>query len=96
MACVHIYHHYVETVDYTELFHFHIEFESIEPGLQCTITQTDGEKEILLGRIISKEYDMDESFQFAYNLMNNEDYCMDIWNKHCVNSDLNNKTDVIH
>ena len=87
MACVHFYQCYVETADYTDDFHFHIEYESISNGLKCTITATDGEKGILLGTIITKDYDFDSSSEYAHNLMNNEEYCMDIWNKHCVKSD---------
>lgn len=95
MACVHIYQLYIETVDYSDVFHFHIEFESVKHGLQCSIIQTDGEKEIHIGGILSKGYDIEESMEFAMDLINNKNYCLGIWNKHC-NTKANKKHNAFH
>lgn len=72
-------------LDYTDRFHAHITQESTEHGLRCEISLCDGEgnNEIVIGTIISKDYDMEATLQYAKNMLSNEEYCLDAWKDHC-------------
>lgn len=72
-------------LDYTDRFHAHITQKSTEHGLRCEIALCDGEcdNEIVIGTIISKDYDMEATHQYAENMLNDREYCLDVWREHC-------------
>ena len=69
-------------LEYTDEFHAHITFESCEHGLRCDISLCNDEDELFIGTIISKEYDMDDTHQYAENMLSDKDYCLSVWRHH--------------
>ncbi len=71
-------------LEYTDDFHAHVTFKSTEHGLRCEISLCDGEgdEELVIGTIISKEYDMEASHDYAVNMLEDEDFCFNAWRQH--------------
>ena len=80
-----VFYYQAEAIDleYTDKFHAFIEFESVEGGLRCEITLADsnGEDEFHIGSITSPDYDIERMHDFAENMLNNRDYCNEIWRR---------------
>ena len=86
MKTVHIYQIEVLEPNYTNLFHCHIEFETIEHGLRCDVTlvdNNDSDNRLTIETAISEGYDMAELHGDAIDLLNNKKYCLGVFKKHC-------------
>lgn len=86
MKTKHIYQIEILEPDYTDLFHCHIEFETIEHGLRCDITlvdNDDSDNRLTIATAISEGYDMAELHDDAIKLLSNQRYCIGVFNKHC-------------
>ena len=86
MKTVHIYQIEVLEPDYTNLFHCHIEFETIEHGLRCDVTlvdNDDSDNKLTIATAISEGYDMAELHSDAIDLLNDKKYCLGVFKKHC-------------
>ena len=86
MTTVHIYQIEVLELDYTNLFHCHIEFETIEHGLRCDVTlvdNDDSDNRLTIATAISEGYDMSELHADAIDLLNNKRYCLGVFKKQC-------------
>lgn len=83
MKTVFYYQAEAVELDYTDVFHAFIEFESVENGLRCEITlaETDGDNEFNIGSITSPDYDIESLHKFAENMLNNRAYCTEIWRR---------------
>lgn len=82
MKNIYWYQSHVFSLDFTESFLGLLEMKSCEHGLRTDIILSDSEtdEEILIGTIISGDFDIKESYEYGCNMMRNEEYCMDIWN----------------
>lgn len=58
-----------------------IDMYSHEDGLKCDIIleSDDCEFSMLIGTIISSDYDYEGTHQYAMNMLNNEEYIADVW-----------------
>lgn len=86
MKTRHIYQIEILEPDYTDLFHCHIEFETIEHGLRCDVTlvdNDDSDNNIRIATAISRDYSIAELHDDAIDLLNNKRYCIGVFNKHC-------------
>ena len=86
MKTVHIFQIEILKPDYTDLFHCHIEFETIEYGLRCDVTlvdNDDSDNRLTIATAISEGYDMAELHSDAIDLLNNKRYCIGVFKKHC-------------
>ncbi len=86
MKTVHIYQIEILEPEYTNLFHCHIEFETIEHGLRCDVTLVDNkdpDNSLTIATAISKGYDMAELHADAIKILERESYCVGVFKKHC-------------
>ena len=86
MKAVHIYQIEVLEPEYTDLFHCHIEFETIEHGLRCDVTLVDNDdsyNRLTIATAISEGYDMAELHSDAIDLLSDKRYCLGVFKKHC-------------
>ena len=86
MKTVHIYQIEILEPEYTNLFHCHIEFETIEHGLRCDVTlvdNNDSDKRLTIATAISEGYDMAELHADAIDLLSDKKYCIGVFKKHC-------------
>ena len=86
MKTTHIYQIEVLIPEYTDLFHCHIEFETIEHGLKCDVTlvdNDDSDNRLTIATAISEGYDMSELHADAIDLLSNKRYCLGVFKKHC-------------
>lgn len=86
MKISHIYKIIILEPEYTDLFHCHIEFETIEHGLRCDVTlvdNNDSDKSITIATGFSEESNMKKLYEDAENLLNNKKYCIGVFKKHC-------------
>ena len=82
MKISHIYKIIILEPEYTDLFHCHIEFETVENWLRCDVTlvdNNDSDKSITIVTGFSEGYDMAKLHEDAIDLLNNKKYCMDIF-----------------
>lgn len=86
MKTVHIYQIEILEPEYTNLFHCHIEFETIEHGLRCDVTlvdNDDSDNRLTIATAISEGYDMVELHIDAIDLLSDKKYCLGVFKKHC-------------
>lgn len=86
MKTVHIYQIEILEPEYTNLFHCHIEFETIEHGLRCDVTlvdNDDSDNRLTIATAISEGYDMSELHADAIDLLSDKKYCIGVFKKHC-------------
>ena len=86
MKTVHIYQIEILEPEYTNLFHCHIEFETIEHGLRCDVTlvdNDDSDNRLTIATAISEGYDMAELHADAIDLLSDKKYCLGVFKKHC-------------
>ena len=86
MKTVHIYQIEILEPEYTNLFHCHIEFETIEHGLRCDVTlvdNDDSDNRLTIATAISEGYDMAELHSDAIDLLSDKKYCLGVFKKHC-------------
>ena len=84
MKTSHIYQIEIIEPEYTDLFHCHIEFETIEHGLRCDVTLVDNEdsdNRLTIASAISEGYDMGELHDDAISILNRKDYCINVFKK---------------
>lgn len=82
MKTVHI--HQAEIIEFEERDTDYlglIETMSTEHGLQTYIMLMDYEEKVKLciGSILTKEYNLSESHEYAINMLSDEDYCDSVW-----------------
>ena len=55
--------------------------KSSEQELCADIILSDSEtdEDVVIGTIISGEYDIGECYEYGCNMLRNEEYCMDVW-----------------
>ena len=85
MKTTHIYQIEILKPEYTDLFHCHIEFETVDNGLRCDVTLVDNkdpDNSLTIATAISKGYDMAELHDDAINLLSNQRYCSAVLRHH--------------
>lgn len=82
MITRYLYWEEVAELEYTDEFISRIAFKSCKHGLRCDIFLCDDNDEIIIGTIISKEYDMDDTHQYAENMLSDKEYCLSVWRQH--------------
>ena len=82
MITRYLYWEEVAELEYTDEFHAHITFESCEHGLRCDISLCNDDDEIIIGTIISREYDMQMSHVYSENMLSDKEYCLSVWRQH--------------
>lgn len=82
MRTIHI--HQAEIIEFEEResnYIAAIESQTIEAGLQTYIILMDPEEEVklVIGSILTKEYDISEAHNYAMNMLADQDYCDSVW-----------------
>lgn len=68
-------------LEYTDKFHSHVELESGPYGLTCTVSlaNDNDEDELIIGNLVSKEYDRCNCYNYSRSLLSDEEYCLGVW-----------------
>ena len=82
MITRYLYLEEVAELEYTDEFISRIAFKSCKHGLRCDISLCDDDDEIIIGTIISREYDMQMSHTYAENLLSDQNFCLSAWRQH--------------
>ena len=84
MKSVYWYQAVVFELDYTSDFHGVIEMRSDEKGLVADVilANRNTKEEIHVGTCISKEYEIKDCHEYSCNLLQNEEYCLGVWESH--------------
>ena len=82
MNTVHI--HQLEIIEFEEResdYLAAIETQTTESGLQTYILLMDPEEEVklVIGSILTKEYNISEAHEYAMNMLGDQDYCDSVW-----------------
>ena len=86
MKTTHIYQIEVLIPEYTDLFHCHIEFETVDNGLRCDVTlvdNNDSDNSLTIATGYSEGYDMARLHSDAIDLLSDKTYCIGVFKKHC-------------
>ncbi len=86
MQTKYFYQAEILEMDFTDLYHAHIEFESVEEGLRCDVTlvsNEDSDKRLTIAMAISSDYNISQLHDDAISILNRKDYCINVFKKFC-------------
>ena len=84
MRTIHWSQTEIIALDNAKGYHAVIFMSKEDKGLSCDIILEDNKcsDDIIIGNILSANFDRDECYEFAYSLLSNSNYCNEVWKNH--------------